>query len=224
MNRIRSAALAAALGVAVAGQVAAQQPAPDTATISLEQARTTALAQVPNNQGVKSAELKTRDGVLVYEFDIETPGAGHQEVRIDAHTGTVVADKHEGGLVGSAAAKAGAAARGTAGAAKQAGQTVAGAASKAGKTVASTAVNAANDVDQVLTGSDLKNANPAITEAEATAIARGAVPNATVTKVQLTRRSGVLAWKVDLTTGGPGHEEVRVDATTGKVLDQKHQD
>lgn len=203
---------------------AAQQPAPDTATITMDQARVTALAQVPNNQGVKSAELKKKDGVLVYEFDIETPGSGHQEVRIDARTGAVVADKHEGGVVDAAAAKAGEAAKNTGETAKQAGETVAGAAKDAGKAVAGAAANAANAVDEVLTGNDIVKAHPAISEARATAIARAAVPDAPVTKAQLTRRSGTLAWKIDLAMSGGGHEEVRVDATTGKILDRKHED
>ena len=224
MREIRTLLLAAVLVLGGAALLWGQQPAPDTTTISLDQARATALAQVPDNRGVKSVELKTKDGILVYEFDIETPGSGHREIRVDARTGAVVADKHEAGVVGAAASTAGAAAKTTVGATKRAGKAVAGAAKGAGKAVAGAAQNAADAADQVLTGDDLTKANPAISEAQATAIAQATVPDATVTRVQLTRRSGVLAWKVELKTTGPGHEEVRVDARTGKVLDQKHQD
>jgi uncharacterized membrane protein YkoI len=208
MRGIRTLALAAVLVPTSAVMLAAQQPAPDTTTISLEKARTTALAKVQNNEGVKSAKLKTKNGVLVYEFDIETPGPGHQEVRVDAHTGAVISDKHEDDLAGTAAGKAGQAAANAADAAKQGAQAAANAAE--------------NAVDEVIT--DISKANPAVSEAQARSIAQKAVPNAPIKDVDLERENGVLVWEIDLNTAGDGHEEVLIDATTGKILRQHHED
>src|SRR5207253_8364282 len=82
MNRASLVFIAAVLLSAAASALSAQQqPAPpENATVSMDRARAIALAQVPNNQGVTSAKLKTKNGMLMYEFDIETPGPGHQEV------------------------------------------------------------------------------------------------------------------------------------------------
>src|SRR5947207_12451250 len=74
-------------------------------SISAARAREIALASVSNNQGVKSEKLKTVDGMLVYEFNIETPGPGHSEVRIDANTGTVLKNEHEDDVVSKVARK-----------------------------------------------------------------------------------------------------------------------
>lgn len=106
MKMLTTFALALGLGTAGAGALAAQQPAPP-ARMSMQRAQAIALARVPNNQGIKSTKLKTKDGVLVYEFDIETPGPGHQEVRVDARTGAVVANKHEDDLVGTVTSEIG---------------------------------------------------------------------------------------------------------------------
>ena len=74
-------------------------------TISAERAREIALARVSNHQGIISEELESENGVLIYEFDIETAGPGHREVRVDAQSGTVVGDRHEDDVVGGSAAK-----------------------------------------------------------------------------------------------------------------------
>ena len=73
-------------------------------TIGSDRARQIALRLVPQNQGVKSEKLKTHEGVLIYEIDVETPGSGHREIRLDAHTGVVISDRHEDDL-GSRASK-----------------------------------------------------------------------------------------------------------------------
>jgi hypothetical protein len=66
------------------------------AKISLDAARTTALAQVPNGT-VKSEELEREHGKLIYSFDIQVPGkSGIEEVNVNAIDGKVVNKKHEG--------------------------------------------------------------------------------------------------------------------------------
>ena len=76
---------------ATAASAQAQNP-----RISPERARAIALRNVPNNEGIKSEKLKMKDGLLVYEFDLDLAGPGHQEIRVDANTGAIVGNKHEG--------------------------------------------------------------------------------------------------------------------------------
>ncbi len=204
--------LAAAALVTGAGALEAQQPAP-AGTLTLDRARAIALAKVPDNQGVESAKLKTRDGVLVWEFDIETPGSGHQEVRVDAHTGAIVYSKHEDDLVGTAVNKA-------EGAAKEARKE----AEKAGREAEKTGKEAAKKADRVFSKEDIEKMHPAISEEHAVAIAKHAVPGAPVKDVDLETEDGVLVWEIDLDTAPSGHEEVLVNANSGKVLRKRHED
>jgi uncharacterized membrane protein YkoI len=65
------------------------------AKISLETARATALAKVPNGE-VRSEELEKEHGKLIYSFDIAVPGkSGIQEVNVNAITGKVIGVHHE---------------------------------------------------------------------------------------------------------------------------------
>ncbi|HEY0513946.1 MAG TPA: PepSY domain-containing protein [Thermoanaerobaculia bacterium] len=65
------------------------------AKISLDTARATALAKVPNGQ-VRSEELEKEHGKLIYSFDIAVPGkSGIEEVNVNAITGKVVNKHHE---------------------------------------------------------------------------------------------------------------------------------
>ncbi|MBW8875169.1 MAG: PepSY domain-containing protein [Acidobacteria bacterium] len=65
------------------------------AKISLETARTTALAKVPHGE-VRSEELEKEHGKLIYSFDIAVPGkSGIQEVNVNAITGKVIGVHHE---------------------------------------------------------------------------------------------------------------------------------
>jgi uncharacterized membrane protein YkoI len=65
------------------------------AKISLDTARTTALAKVPNG-AVRSEELEKEHGKLIYSFDIAVPGKpGIQEVNVNAVDGKVVSVHHE---------------------------------------------------------------------------------------------------------------------------------
>jgi hypothetical protein len=68
------------------------------AKITLDAARATALAKVPNGT-VKSEELEREHGKLIYSFDIEVPGkSGIEEVNVSAVTGKVLVKKHESPL------------------------------------------------------------------------------------------------------------------------------
>ena len=62
------------------------------AKVSLADATKTALAKEPGK--IKSSELETEKGILVYSFDIQTK-AGIREVQVDANTGAVVSDEVE---------------------------------------------------------------------------------------------------------------------------------
>jgi uncharacterized membrane protein YkoI len=65
------------------------------AKISLDAARATALAKVPNGE-VRSEELEKEHGKLIYSFDIAVPGKpGIEEVNVSAITGKVLAKHHE---------------------------------------------------------------------------------------------------------------------------------
>ncbi|MDP9120975.1 MAG: PepSY domain-containing protein [Acidobacteriota bacterium] len=65
------------------------------ATVTLDAARATALAQVPGAT-VKSEELEREHGKLIYSFDLQVPGkSGVEEVNVSATDGKVVARKHE---------------------------------------------------------------------------------------------------------------------------------
>ena len=96
---MRSSVIAAAM-LLLATSAFAQQK-----VIGSDRAREIALRLVPQNQGVKSEKLKTHRGVLIYEMDVETPGPGHREIRLDAHTGVVISDRHEDDLAGRAGGK-----------------------------------------------------------------------------------------------------------------------
>lgn len=168
-------------------------------TISLDHARHLALGRVPDNEGIKSEKMKTRHGILVYEFDIETPGAGHREIRIDARTGVVVADKHEDDLVGGTAKK------------------IEKAAKKTGRKIERTA-------DKVFEDDEYAKAHVSISEARARRIALARYPGGRVKDIDLETENGVVVWEVEVKTSAKGHEELLIDARTGAVLEQKHKD
>ena len=44
---------------------------------------------------VAVAELERDDGVLVWKIDLNTPGKGYEEVRVDATTGQVLSQEHK---------------------------------------------------------------------------------------------------------------------------------
>lgn len=66
------------------------------ATFSPESAIKIALARVPGGT-ITEAELEEEDGRLLYSFEIKVAGkAGEEEVQVDATTGEVVKQEHEG--------------------------------------------------------------------------------------------------------------------------------
>jgi uncharacterized membrane protein YkoI len=66
------------------------------AAVTVEAARASALARVPGGQLV-AGELEEEDGKLIYSFDIRVAGQeGIEEVHVDALTGEVIAQEHEG--------------------------------------------------------------------------------------------------------------------------------
>ena len=76
------------------------------ATITADSAQKIALAQVSHGW-VRSAELESDSGTLVYSYDIKARGkAGVQEVNVDAKTGAVVSTKHESAKAEAKEAKA----------------------------------------------------------------------------------------------------------------------
>jgi hypothetical protein len=90
-------ALLTAGSLCAAGTVKSDIPADlaRQAKVSLETARATALAKVPNGT-VKSEELEKEHGKLIYSFDIQVPGkSGIEEVNVDAIDGKVLGVEHE---------------------------------------------------------------------------------------------------------------------------------
>lgn len=66
------------------------------ATVSLEQARTTALKAVGAGATVIDGELEAEHGCLVYSFDLRVSGKGGvDEVMVDAGNGAVLTHAHE---------------------------------------------------------------------------------------------------------------------------------
>jgi uncharacterized membrane protein YkoI len=98
------AAAAATLAIALlAAGVSAKTP---KARISMQSARATALAYVPNGR-VRSAELETEKGRLIYSFDIEVPHRpGVEEIQISALDGKLISREHETPAAESREAKA----------------------------------------------------------------------------------------------------------------------
>lgn len=76
-----------------------EKPSPDLAArakITEETARTIALAKVPGG-AVVSGELEEEGGKLIWSFDIRVEGRpGIEEVHVDAISGAVIAQEHEG--------------------------------------------------------------------------------------------------------------------------------
>ena len=68
----------------------------DRATLSPDSAIKIALARVPGGT-ITKGEIGEEDGRLIYSFDIKVSGrSGEEEVHVDARTGDVVKQQHEG--------------------------------------------------------------------------------------------------------------------------------
>jgi uncharacterized membrane protein YkoI len=82
--------LTAAIAMSIVAFAAIAAPKPK---ITMTQARAIALKKAPGT--VKSAELETEHGKLIYSFDIATSKTGITEVNVDAMNGKIVAVEHE---------------------------------------------------------------------------------------------------------------------------------
>ena len=81
-----------AVAVCIPALALAKLPEPK---ISNAAATRTALAAVPGGV-VKSSEIETEHGKLIYSFDIAAPGkSGVDEIAVDAMTGKIVSKTHE---------------------------------------------------------------------------------------------------------------------------------
>jgi uncharacterized membrane protein YkoI len=90
---MRTIIIASVAAMTISNAAFAKAPAPK---ISEAAARATALGLVKGGV-VKSSELETEHGRLIYSFDIATSGkTGIDEVNISAMTGRLVAKTHEG--------------------------------------------------------------------------------------------------------------------------------
>ncbi|HEV7388896.1 MAG TPA: PepSY domain-containing protein [Gemmatimonadaceae bacterium] len=66
------------------------------ATLAPDSAIKIALARVPGGS-ISEAELEEEDGRLIYSFEIKVAGkSGSDELHIDARTGKIVKQEHEG--------------------------------------------------------------------------------------------------------------------------------
>lgn len=69
--------------------------APQRARISMQNARQRALTVIPKGK-IRSEELETEHGQLLYSFDIQIPGrSGIEEVQISALDGRLLSRTHE---------------------------------------------------------------------------------------------------------------------------------
>jgi hypothetical protein len=91
-TKMQIAALAAFAGLLLPTGASAKEPRP---RISMQAARAKAVAYVPQGR-IRSAELETEKGRLIYSFDIQVPGRqGVEEVQISAIDGKLVSREHE---------------------------------------------------------------------------------------------------------------------------------
>ena len=88
--KTKTLAAFAATTLITAGAFAATTVKPK---ITMAQARATALKKAPGT--VKSSELETEHGKLIYSFDIATSKTDITEVNVDAINGKIVAVQHE---------------------------------------------------------------------------------------------------------------------------------
>jgi uncharacterized membrane protein YkoI len=64
-------------------------------------------------------------------------------------------------------------------------------------------------------------ANTKISLERAGEIARGAVPGATITSIEIEDEHGTAAWEVELTPANGPHRELTIDAGTGKIIENE---
>ena len=180
--------VALALGALLSSTLAVQA---QQRIISSTRARQIALARVPNNQGIMSEKLKTRAGVYIYEIDVQTPGSGHRELRINAYNGAVLSNVFEDDLLGGTVSRVG-----------NTGQD------------ALDRIFGRNEWGRMRPSVSEAQAR----RIALNSVRNGR--NTRVTDVDLERENGILIWEVDVDTPGRGYTEVMVDARSGRVLQQ----
>lgn len=101
-NATRIAAFSLAAMFATAGAVIAQGKPESQAALMREAkvskavATKTAMAKVPGGK-IQSSEIERENGKLIYSFDIKVKGkSGIEEVNVNAMTGAIVNQEHEG--------------------------------------------------------------------------------------------------------------------------------
>jgi uncharacterized membrane protein YkoI len=94
MKRLVAMALAILIVPAVAGATTTHKTTHHHAKVSLDSAKATAQAKVPDGQLV-SHEMETEHGKTIYSFEFKVPNkSGVDEVNVDAMTGKVVGGVH----------------------------------------------------------------------------------------------------------------------------------
>ena len=185
---MRTMIIAAALIASAATAVQAQTK------LSASGAREIALQRVPNNTGIISEKLQTRDGILVYEFDIDVPGRTHREIRVNAQTGVVVADQKEDDRINPAG-------------------------SRTVPMNTPAPVTHGKPSSHEPYNKDDKPSPVAISETEARRIALRTLPTGTITDADLERENGMAVWEIDVRLPGEkGFRELIIDANTGNVI------
>lgn len=188
---MRTMIIAAALIASAATAVQAQ-------SITAVRAREIALARVPNHTGVISEKLVTRNGVLVYEFDVDVPGRTHREIRVNANDGNVVADQKEDDRINPAGSRS--VPLGTA-----------------------APVSDPNASSHEPYNKDDRPSNVRVSEETARDIALRRVPGGEISEIDLERENGLAIWEIEIKTPGqPGHHQVQIDAMSGKVIRFSH--
>jgi uncharacterized membrane protein YkoI len=190
-DSMRTMIIAAALIASAATAVQAQSK------ISAASAREIALQRVPDNTGIISEKLQVRDGILVYEFDVDVPGRTHREIRVNAQTGVVTADQKED-------------------------DRITGASSRTVPIETPAPVTVGKPSSHEPYNKDDKPSMVAVSEATARAIALRTLPTGTITDVDLERENGLAVWEIDVTLPGEkGFRELIIDANTGHVVTQR---
>jgi uncharacterized membrane protein YkoI len=181
------------------GQLQAQQMAPPEAIapariISSDSARAIALRRVPGNDGIRSEKLTRKGGVQQYEIGVELPGAGHQKLSIDAHTGAVLSNRYTDDFLGKIGFKL-------------------------FKAKDKRAYRMDFSYDSLKTLKEVVKTEVAtVSEDKARAIALRHIPNGILREVYLDRNDEDLIWRVTVDKPGAGSQELFIDAHSGEVL------
>jgi uncharacterized membrane protein YkoI len=179
---------------AQAQQMAPPEPSAPASIISADSARSIALNHVLGNDGIKSTRLIKRDSVQKYDIGVELPGPGHQQLIIDARTGTVLSNQFKDDFFGTI------------------GTTLLKATNKRSYRVDFS-------YDSLKTREEVVKTEVAtVSEDKARAIALRHIPNGIITNIYLDRNDENVIWRVTVNKGEAGSQELFIDAHSGEVL------